>query len=133
MSGNNQSVFLHEYGTSISWPKNLSSNQVHDRIPSSLYKLANTYKLRASPGSIHNKTIVTRTQGNGDRPAGVPVCPAWLPEDPATGHTDRKIQKQEKNMRSSPIVAFEEVSAGSKCAGMRLSASCREIAVAGGS
>ncbi|KZV42957.1 hypothetical protein F511_42773 [Dorcoceras hygrometricum] len=27
----------------------------------------------------------TGTHGNGDRPAEPPLCPAWLPEDPANG------------------------------------------------
>ncbi|KZV22650.1 strictosidine synthase 3-like [Dorcoceras hygrometricum] len=58
----------------------------------------NTYNLRASPRSIHSN-IITGTQGNGDRPAEVPVCPAWLPEDPATGKHRSKQQKKEKKIR----------------------------------
>ncbi|KZV18737.1 hypothetical protein F511_32176 [Dorcoceras hygrometricum] len=46
--------------------------------------------------------IVTGTQGNGHRPAGVPVCPAWLPEDPANGQRRPKQHKSRKRIRVQP-------------------------------
>ncbi|KZV16318.1 hypothetical protein F511_10270 [Dorcoceras hygrometricum] len=38
-----------------------------------------------TPRCLADTKLIT---GNGDRPAEVPVCPAWLPEDPATEHID---------------------------------------------
>ncbi|KZV54150.1 pentatricopeptide repeat-containing protein mitochondrial [Dorcoceras hygrometricum] len=52
---------------------------------------------RASHGSVHN--IITGNQRNGDRPAGVPVCPAWLPEDPANGQHRPRQHKSRKRIR----------------------------------
>ncbi|KZV40343.1 hypothetical protein F511_14913 [Dorcoceras hygrometricum] len=44
---------------------------------------------------------LTGTQGPGDRPAGAPLGPAWLPEDPANGQRRPKQHKSwKRNMRS---------------------------------
>ncbi|KZV14642.1 hypothetical protein F511_41670 [Dorcoceras hygrometricum] len=59
-----------------------------------------TEKPRAFPGSIHN--IITGTQENGDRPAEVPVCPSWLPDDHAKGqHRPKQHKSRKRNTRSN--------------------------------
>ncbi|KZV16439.1 hypothetical protein F511_30809 [Dorcoceras hygrometricum] len=47
-------------------------------------QIPNTQKRGASPDLVHIINI-TETHGKGDRPAEPPLCPAWLPEDPANG------------------------------------------------
>ncbi|KZV23424.1 hypothetical protein F511_43299 [Dorcoceras hygrometricum] len=48
------------------------------------------------------KVAGTGTQGRGDRPAELPLGPAWLPEVPANGqHRPKQKQKQETSTRSS--------------------------------
>ncbi|KZV15886.1 hypothetical protein F511_21420 [Dorcoceras hygrometricum] len=42
------------------------------------------HKIRGIP-RVRYITKITGTHGNGDRPAEPPLCPAWLPEDPASG------------------------------------------------
>ncbi|KZV40702.1 hypothetical protein F511_29219 [Dorcoceras hygrometricum] len=57
-------------------------------------QIPNTQKRGASPGSVHIINI-TGTHGKGDRLAEPPLCPDWLPEDPANGQHRPKTQKQE--------------------------------------
>ncbi|KZV36963.1 hypothetical protein F511_20263 [Dorcoceras hygrometricum] len=64
-------------------------------------QIPNTQKCGASPGSIHIINI-TGTHGKGDRPAEPPLCPAWLPEDPANGQHRPKTQKKENKYEVKP-------------------------------
>ncbi|KZV30182.1 hypothetical protein F511_43565 [Dorcoceras hygrometricum] len=50
---------------------------------------------------------MTGTQGKGDRPAGAPLSPSWLPEDPANGQHRPKTQKQENKYEVKP--QYEEL------------------------
>ncbi|KZV29428.1 hypothetical protein F511_18696 [Dorcoceras hygrometricum] len=50
----------------------------------------------------------TGTQGRGDRPAELPLCPARLPETPANGQRRPKQQKQENKYEVKP--QYEELS-----------------------
>ncbi|KZV53107.1 hypothetical protein F511_05683 [Dorcoceras hygrometricum] len=60
-------------------------------------------------GLWHEPWLVqTGTQRNGDRPAGAPLGPAWLPEDPASGQHRPKTQKQENKYEVKP--QYEELS-----------------------
>ncbi|KZV43992.1 hypothetical protein F511_30997 [Dorcoceras hygrometricum] len=55
-------------------------------------QIPNTQKRGASPDTVHIINI-TGTHGKGGRPAEPPICPAWLPEDPATGAWLRPVSR----------------------------------------
>ncbi|KZV47534.1 hypothetical protein F511_29563 [Dorcoceras hygrometricum] len=57
--------------------------------------------MSCSPISTSPRRHLNKYQGNGDRPAGVPVGPAWLPEDPANGQRRPKQHKSRKRIRGT--------------------------------
>ncbi|KZV40591.1 hypothetical protein F511_09348 [Dorcoceras hygrometricum] len=53
-------------------------------------QIPNTQQHGASPGLVRIINI-TGTHGKGDRLAESPLCPAWIPEDPANGSKTHNI------------------------------------------
>ncbi|KZV52810.1 hypothetical protein F511_39240 [Dorcoceras hygrometricum] len=60
------------------------TRQIRNNNNSNRIQIPNTQKRGTSAGSVHIINI-TGTHGKWDRPVEPPICPAWLPEDPANG------------------------------------------------